>query len=184
MSSASIEGSSWSRYARIWTPRATPRGSRAGRQGWPGQRITSTFSAVRRGKEDELRRKCPGRLGPAGMFDRGGAAGRDGVWIERNADRLDPGRPANREDGDANLHRSRGGPAEPDRLGGLRRRLVGEAVHGGEQLQGERQVRRLVRRDGEPHEGRGRWPVRHGFRLGDADLRLIYSGDVRPMNEK
>ena len=35
-------GSYSSRYARIWTPRATPRASKAGGSGWPGRPITRT----------------------------------------------------------------------------------------------------------------------------------------------
>ena len=71
-------------------------------------------------------------------------------------------RPADRP---ADVDRQRRGAAQPRRVGGLHPAAVGEAVHQGDRLQGERQVRRLVGRDGHAHAPGRRQPVRHGLRL-------------------
>ena len=54
---------------------------------------------------------------------------------------------------------------EHDRLGGLHPAAVGEAVREADRLHDQREVRRLVRRDGGADALRRRQPVRHGLGL-------------------
>ena len=56
---------------------------------------------------------------------------------------------------------------------------LGHAVREADRLQGQRQGRRHLRRDGQPDEDR---PVRRVSASGDASLRLIDAGDVAPVN--
>ena len=58
-------------------------------------------------------------------------------------------------------------------------RRLGEAVREADRLQGQREGRRHLGRDGQPDEDR---PVRRRVGSGDATLRLIYAGDVAPVN--
>ena len=57
------------------------------------------------------------------------------------------------------------GKLNDDRVGGLPRPEVGEAVREADRLQGAGQVRRLVGRDGDADALRRRRPVRHGLRV-------------------
>ena len=75
------------------------------------------------------------------------------------------------------------GQLEPDRLGGVPEPHLGEAVRAADRLPGKCQVRGQLRRDGRADEEWRRRPVRHGRRRpGDADLRILYAGDARPVN--
>ncbi len=70
--------------------------------------------------------------------------------------------------------------AEHDRVGGLHPAAVGEAVREGDRLQGAREVRRLLGRDGDADALGRRRPVRHGLgvrrREPAADLRQGRAG--------
>ena len=63
------------------------------------------------------------------------------------------------------LGRQDRGQAEPDRLGGVRPAAMGQPVPEGHRLPGQRQVRRVVQRDGLADGQWRRWPVRPGLRV-------------------
>ena len=75
------------------------------------------------------------------------------------------------------------GPAEPDRLGGLHAAAVGQAVPEADRLQGAREVRRLVGRDGDAHALRAAaasttWSPRRATRACASST----ASDVQPIN--
>src|SRR5713101_6945534 len=67
-------------YARIWTPRGTPRAWKAGAFGWPGHLITLTSW-----KKDRQERKNEGKPVPPARGGRGRGGSGDGderMWLD------------------------------------------------------------------------------------------------------
>src|ERR1700693_2224580 len=123
-------GSYSSRYARIWTPRATPRATKAGASASRGPQITPTSWT---GRRPERRRHEGNRRGTCALAatgdDRRGRPHRgDSLWLDDDRGHDDPAATDGEHDAPV-LDRSGRRPAQPDRVGRLRRQVVGRSVH-------------------------------------------------------